>query len=115
MNNERNYFTEFIWLWMKAILIYSISGYFFGMMFEEGFNRAIGFFLATSVFGMAFFNKVIRFNLFGNADSVQLFWILKFIISFIIGVFAFPVVNLYYIINMIIWGAKRIKARKDHA
>lgn len=101
MNTERNYLLEFIMLWFKAAVFYLIGGYIGSVVNDGVFLKEFGFSLAITVFGMTFFNKVIRFNLFGNSDSVKWFWLLKFVFSFVIGFFAFPIVNLYYIVMII--------------
>lgn len=99
---DRNYFMEYLGMWVKVVIVYLLGGYVLGMLTENAFSNYWGAALALIVFGTTFFNKVITFNLFGNHDAVFFFWILKIIISFVIGIFAFPVVNLYYIINIII-------------
>ncbi len=94
---ERNYLKEFIWLWIKAIFFYVISGYLFGAMASGGFDKNGAPVLPVILFGLTFFNKVIRFNLFGNHDIVLIFWVLKIGLSLIIGVIAFPIVNIFYV------------------
>lgn len=103
MNDTRNYLLEFIWIWVKAIILFAIGSWVSNMFLggDEFAQKLIGYALASTVFGLSFFNKVIRFNLFGNTDGVILFWLLKFTISFVIGMLAFPIVNIYYIIKII--------------
>ncbi len=99
----RNYLKEFIVTWIKALLLYGIVYFFMNAFFEGDTYGAslMGAGVALTVFGMTFFNKVIRFNLFGNTEGVWIFWILKLFISLIIGIIAFPIVNLYYIAKII--------------
>lgn len=98
---ERDYFREFIILWVKTIILYIISGYIFGIIQGGGFYKDAAIVLPTILFGMTFFNKVVRFNLFGNSDAVIIFWVLKVMCSAAIGIIAFPIVNVYYIIMII--------------
>ncbi len=98
--DERNYFKEYIWLWVKSIILYIISGYLFGVN-GGGFDKNGALVLPVVLFGLTFFNKVVKFNLFGNHDAVLIFWILKIGFSIIIGVIAFPIVNVYYVIMII--------------
>lgn len=97
---ERDYLKEFIWVWVKATFFYAIGG-FIGSVFGNGFNTDLALGMSAMMFGFTFFEKVVRFNLFGNHDTVILFWIFKVLISIVIGIFAFPVVNIYYIIMII--------------
>ena len=97
----KNYFAEFIKMWVKAILIYLVGGFILGMIVGDGFSQYFGIVAALTVFGATFFDKVLPFNLFGNHNVVIFFWILKIVISFVIGIFAFPIVNLFYIIKII--------------
>lgn len=103
MDAERNYLAEFIWMWVKALLLFAVGTTFMKMFLgtDEASANLMGYALAAAVFGMSFFNKVIPFNLFGNTDGVLLFWVLKCLISLIIGMLAFPVVNIYYIVKII--------------
>lgn len=103
--DKRNYLKEFIWLWVKAVILYIISGYIFGMN-GASFGNLI---LPTAMFGLTFFNKVVKFNLFGNHDAVLIFWILKIGLSIMIGIIAFPIVNVYYIIMIIRTSTVKIK------
>lgn len=96
------YLKEYIFTWLKALVLYAIGGYLFGAAGGTGFDVMGGVFLAATVFGFTFFEKVVRFNLFGNSDSVIIFWILKVVISCLIGIIAFPVVNIYYIVRIIV-------------
>jgi len=103
MDLERNYIAELIVLWVKVGLIYlivsAISDKSFGLM-------AAGF-----IFGVTFFNKVVPFNLFGNTDAVRYFWLIKIVLSAMIGFIAFPIVTGYYIINIFLSIARRIKMK----
>lgn len=99
---ERNYVGEYLGMWVKVIAVYILGGSILGMITENAFSNYWGVALALVVFGTTFFNKVVNFNLFGNHDVVFFFWIFKILICFVIGIFAFPIVNLYYIINIII-------------
>ena len=99
---DRNYFAEYVVMWLKVILVYLVGGFILGMLDGGAFSQYFGRILALTVFGTTFFNKVVPFNLFGNHDVVIFFWILKIIISLVIGILAFPIVNLFYIINIII-------------
>ena len=69
-------------------------------------------FSAAIVFGFTFFEKVVRFNLYGNSDAVIFFRIIKIIASFIIGIIAFPIVNLYYMIHIIVEIVRKSKRQK---
>lgn len=89
--SERNYLKEFIWLWVKTILLYIISGYIFGGVHGVGFDQAGAMVLPVILYGLTFFNKVVRFNLFGNSDAVLIFWVLKIGFSILIGIIAFPI------------------------
>ncbi|MCD7725875.1 MAG: hypothetical protein LUI12_10080 [Clostridiales bacterium] len=97
---ERNYYKEFLWLWIKAAFIYFIGGYVC-YLFQGTFAKDMAFAVSATVFGFTFFEKIVRFNLFGNHDAVILFWAFKIICSFIIGILVFPIVNIYYIIMII--------------
>lgn len=108
----RNYIKEFIWMWIKVIVVYYIAGNLVGAIMGSGFDKQMGGMLALVVFGVTFFNKVITFNLFGNSDAVIIFWLLKLLISFAVGIIAFPIVNIYYIINIIIQIVRFFSARK---
>lgn len=108
---ERNYFTEFIWIWVKAAIVFLIVGYIFGTFAKmsaadpstvSSLDTMAGVAGALIVFGFSFFNKVIPFNLFGNHDAVFWFWAIKLIASLVIGAIAFPIVNIYYIIRILI-------------
>lgn len=103
MDLERNYFAEFCGMWVKVGLIY--------LVVSSLSDKLSGLFVAGFIFGLTFFNKVVRFNLFGNHDAVILFWILKFALSAVIGLIAFPIVNGYYIINIIMSIRHRIKEK----
>lgn len=109
---NRNYFSEYLVMWVKVILVYLVGGYILGMLDGGVFSQYFGCVLALTVFGTTFFNKVVPFNLFGNHDAVFFFWILKIIISFVIGILAFPIVNLFYIINIIIRIVKYFAAKR---
>ncbi len=101
-NDERNYLMEYILLWLKAGIAYAVGGFIFGpMTWAEGFSSEVGIYTALIIFGFTFFNKVVRFNLFGNHDAVIIFWLLKIFISAAIGIIAFPIVNVFYIIMII--------------
>ena len=93
MDPNRNYFAELAIVWIKVGAIYLIV--------SNLSDASYGLFAAGLIFGLTFFNKVVRFNLFGNHDAVILFWILKVLLSATIGIIAFPIVNAYYIINII--------------
>lgn len=100
--DERNYLMEYILLWLKAGIAYAIGGFILGAMAGgEEFSSEIGIYTALIMFGFTFFNKVVRFNLFGNHDAVIIFWLLKILISAAIGIIAFPIVNIFYIIMII--------------
>lgn len=104
-----DYIKEYIIIWLKAMVLYAIGGYLFGGIAGAGFEVTGGIFLSATVFGFTFFEKVVRFNLFGNSDSVIIFWIIKVIVSCLIGIIAFPIVNLYYIIHIIVEVVHKIK------
>lgn len=110
---DRNYILEYLLLWAKVIAVYLVGGFILGTLDGSGFSRELGIALALVVFGTTFFNKVVPFNLFGNHDAVIIFWILKIVLSFVIGILAFPVVNLYYIINIIIKIVRSINDKKQ--
>lgn len=95
------YIKEYIFTWLKALVLYAIGGYLFGAVAKTGFDVMGGVILAATVFGFTFFEKVVRFNLFGNSDSVIIFWIIKIVISCLIGIIAFPIVNIYYIVRIV--------------
>ncbi|MCM1046219.1 MAG: hypothetical protein NC417_11985 [Candidatus Gastranaerophilales bacterium] len=108
---ERNYITEFIWIWVKAVIVFLIVGFIFGSFSKmgaadpdvvNGLDTMAGIAGALVVFGFSFFNKVVPFNLFGNHDAVFWFWAIKLIASLVIGMIAFPIVNIYYIIRILI-------------
>lgn len=99
-------------MWIKVAIVYYISGHLVGAIMGSGFDKQMGGMLALVVFGTTFFNKVITFNLFGNSDAVIIFWILKLAISLAVGIIAFPIVNIYYIINIIIQIVKFFTSRK---
>lgn len=109
---DRKYSLEYLVLWAKVIAIYLVGGYILGMIGGNGFDRDLGIALALVVFGTTFFNKVVPFNLFGNHDAVIIFWILKILLSFIIGIFAFPIVNLFYLINIIIKIVRSVNSKQ---
>ncbi len=100
--NNRNYLLEFIWMWAKAAVLYWLGGSILGAMSSGGFDRFAGVAVAAMVFGFTFFNKVVPFNLFGNSDAVILFWVIKVLLSAAIGLIAFPIVNIYYIIHILV-------------
>ena len=109
----RNYIMEFIWLWVKALVIYFIGSAILGQLSSTLYGgKEVGIALVLLVFGLQFFNKIVTFNLFGNSDAVIVFWMLKILLSIAIGVIAFPIVNIYYIINIIIQIVKFFSARK---
>lgn len=102
---------EYLFLWIK-VLIFAGIGLFIDSAFFPPLNsndqtHFWTFALPLMVHGLTFFNKIIRFNLFGNHDAVIVFWILKILISFVIGIIAFPVVNIYYITKIIYFLLKR--------
>lgn len=109
---ERDYLKEFIWLWIKVVIFYLIGGWV-GCITGNGFNKSFALGVAFVLFGFAFFEKVVPFNLFGNHDSVIWFWIIKVIISFVIGIFAFPVVNIYYIIMIVCSIVRAVNKKED--
>lgn len=90
----RNYFGEFIFLWVKAGMVYFVGGWVFAVLGQQTFSKEGGICAALIIFGFTFFDKVVRFNLFGNHDIVLVFWILKVFISALIGMIAFPIVNI---------------------
>lgn len=101
---------EYLFLWVK-VLIFASIGLFLDSAFppfaaNDGIHFC-AFALPLMVYGLTFFNKVIRFDLFGNHDIVIFFWLLKIVISFVIGIFAFPIVNIYYITKIIYFLLKR--------
>lgn len=99
---KRHYILEYLWLWLKTFILYALGGVLIGGLVNNGaFDQKIGFFVAMIVFGFTFFEKVVPFNLFGNSDAVFVFWLLKIFFSCLIGVVAFPIVNIYYIIHII--------------
>lgn len=99
---KRHYFLEYLWLWLKTFILYSLGGVVIGGLVNNGaFDRQVGFFVAMIVFGFTFFDKVVPFNLFGNTNTVFVFWLLKIVLSCMIGVVAFPIVNIYYIIHIL--------------
>lgn len=109
---DRNYIKEFIWMWIKVFLVYYFGGVLLRQISPQFFSKQTGIALALMVFGFTFFNKVVTFNLFGNSDAVIIFWMLKIFISLAIGIIAFPIVNIYYIINIIIQIVKFFTSRK---
>lgn len=94
--DDRNFVWELIKTWVIAFFAYGLGKAFLGE--DSGAEALI---VACIPFGLTFFNKVVRFNLFGNSNAVIFFWIIKIFLSSIIGVIAFPIVNLYYIIKII--------------
>lgn len=101
-DDGRNYLMEYILLWLKAGIAYAVGGFILGPITGEGgFSSEIGIYTALIIFGFTFFNKVVHFNLFGNHDAVIIFWLLKILISAVIGMIAFPIVNIFYIIMII--------------
>lgn len=112
MNEDRHYILEFLWIWVKALIFYYIGGFIFGVLSIGGsgsLDKQAGIALALIVFGSAFFNKVVPFNLFGNSSAVFIFWAIKLVVCLIVGIIAFPIVNLYYVINIIISIVKKAK------
>ena len=93
MDLERNYLAEFFTMWVKVGLIFLIV--------STLSDKGIGWITASFIFGLTFFNKVVKFNLFGNHDIVLVFWIVKVLVSALLGMIAFPIVNGYYIFNII--------------
>ena len=99
---KRHYLLEYLWLWLKTFILYALGGVLIGGLVNNGaFDPQIGFFVAMIVFGFTFFDKVVPFNLFGNSDAVFVFWLIKIFLSCLLGVVAFPIVNIYYIIHII--------------
>lgn len=94
------YMKEFMFLWVKAILLFALAAFF-----EIGMGNVttleVSYFIPLTIFGLSFFDRVVPFNLFGNHDFVIMFWVLKAGISFLIGIVAFPIVNIYYILKII--------------
>ncbi|MGN0307117.1 MAG: hypothetical protein ACI4DN_02755, partial [Lachnospiraceae bacterium] len=99
----RNYLAEFFVLWIKAGILYALI--------SSISDREFGLLISAMLFGFTFFNKVLPFNLFGNHDIVIVFWIIKILLSVVIGFIAFPMVNAYYLFNIIVSISRKIKIR----
>ena len=111
---QRKYLLEYIWLWVKTLLLYSFGGMLLGQfLYHTSFNKECGIFVAMIAFGMTFFNKVVTFNLFGNTNAVFVFWLLKVLLSAVIGIIAFPIVNIYYIVHIIIDIVKKVSSKNS--
>lgn len=88
---------------------FAISGYLIGMISGKGFDVMSGIALAAMLFGFSLFEKVITFNIFGDGPGTILFWTVKIIVSVIIGVIAFPIMNIYYIVCIVNGIIRRMK------
>lgn len=92
----------YVW---RLLRVYLLSGiiYFFirtlgGSLAED---RSFAICAAMFPFGVHFFNHVIPFNLFGNSSAVFVFWMIKIILSMLIGFIACPITTIYYIVKII--------------
>lgn len=107
-NEERNYIKEYLFLWLKVLGLYVI-GYLIDAVALADYNiHVAAYILPITIYGLSFINEHDRFYLFGNSDLVTYFWVLKFlflilklIISALIGIVAFPIVNIYYIVKIV--------------
>lgn len=100
MNQQYNYYMkEFMVLWVKAIWLFV-----FAAAIESGSGNGapqVSYLVPLAVFGIQFFDRVVPFDLFGNHGLVIAFWIIKAVISCLIGIIAFPIVNVYYILKIV--------------
>lgn len=102
------YIKEYTVLWIKVLIVAGI-GVFIDKAIGAGEEiHAFVFFLPSMVYGMTLFNKVVKFNLFGTHDFVLVFWMLKLILSIFIGIFALPIINIYYITKIIYHLIKKV-------
>ncbi|MBD5469922.1 MAG: hypothetical protein HDR19_02030 [Lachnospiraceae bacterium] len=105
---ERNYIKEYIFLWLKVLGLLVI-GYLIDTVALADYNIHVAtYILPITIYGLTFIKEHDSFYLFGNSDLVTYFWILKFlflifklIIAALIGLIAFPIVNIYYIVKIV--------------
>lgn len=89
----------YVW---KLLKVYLISGIIY-LIFRNlvGEDSSFSLFVAMLPFGIQFFDNVIPINLFGNSSAVVIFWMLKLMLSVLIGVIACPITTIYYIVKII--------------
>ena len=86
----------------KLLKVYLLSGIIYLLVRNlGGEDHSFSLMIAMFPFGVQFFNSVVSFNLFGNSYSVFVFWMIKIILSILIGIIACPITTIYYLVKIV--------------
>lgn len=89
----------YVW---KLLKVYLLSGIIYLLVRNlGGEDHSFSLMIAMFPFGVQFFNSVVSFNLFGNSYSVFVFWMIKIILSILIGIIACPITTIYYFVKIV--------------
>lgn len=98
MNNKGKNYTKDL----RTVLMKAAIGVIIGLMFgvTQDMPILMAYFGAGIPFGWNLIGKLIPFNLVGFSIPVLFFWTIKLGLSGIIGVFALPILIVYYVVRI---------------